>query len=217
MKIHPWRSSLLISWLLILIVSGNPAWAEAPRILVLGDSLSAGYGIQLSQSWVSLLQQRLQEAGFPHQVVNASISGDTTRGGLARLPTALERYEPDIVILVLGGNDGLRGLSLQALEDNLATMIELSQRAGTQVIIAEMRIPPNYGPRYTEKFQATYGNLAEYYELPLIPFLLENVADNPALMQEDGIHPRAEAQPLILDNVWPILQPLLNQQSNQAA
>jgi acyl-CoA thioesterase-1 len=178
---------------------------------VLGDSLSAGYGIPAEQGWVSLLQRRLAERGFPHQVVNASISGDTTSGGLSRLPAALERHRPTLVILELGANDGLRGQLPLAMANNLGRMIELSRQAGAQVLLAEMRIPPNYGPSYTQKFQATFGELAKHYDILLIPFLLEGVAGNPALIQEDGLHPRAEAQPRILDNVWPVLEPLLKQ------
>lgn len=198
------------AWLAVLLISGwSAGWARQPTIMVLGDSLSSGYGLELSQGWVSLLQQRLEQAGYPHRVINASISGDTTRGGLARLPAALANHQPDIVILELGGNDGLRGLALEALAQNLAAMIERSRQAGARVALAEIRIPPNYGPRYTKQFQALYGELAERYQLPLIPFLLNGVADNKDLMQADGIHPRAEAQPRILDNVWPVLEPLL--------
>jgi acyl-CoA thioesterase-1 len=201
--------SILLLWLASLY--GLAAPAGTPAILVLGDSLSAGYGIPAEQGWVSLLQRRLAERGFPHQVVNASISGDTTSGGLSRLPAALERHRPTLVILELGANDGLRGQLPLAMANNLGRMIELSRQAGAQVLLAEMRIPPNYGPSYTQKFQATFGELAKHYDIPLIPFLLEGVAGNPALIQEDGLHPRAEAQPRILDNVWPVLEPLLKQ------
>ena len=212
--IRQFRSFILL--LLLYILLGKLAWSATPTILVLGDSLSSGYGINLSEGWVNLLEKRLREAGFPHRVVNASISGDTSHGGLARLPAALERYQPGIVVLELGGNDGLRALSLQALEENLAAMIELSRQAGAQVVLAEIRIPPNYGPRYTEKFRAIYDELAKRYGITLLPFLLEGVAGNPALMQEDGIHPRAEAQSLIVDKVWPVLQPLLGQSTSHA-
>ncbi len=207
-------------FILLVLLCGlleRPVWAAAPTLLVLGDSLSSGYGIALAEGWVSLLQKRVKDAGLPHQIVNASISGDTSRGGLARLPAALERYRPAVVILELGGNDGLRGLSLGVLEDNLAAMIELCRQAGAQAILIEMRIPPNYGLRYTEKFQALYGELARRYDLPLIPFLLEGVAGNPALIQSDGIHPRAEAQPRILDNVWSVLEPLLARPVSRAS
>ena len=198
---------ILILWLATL--PGLAAGAETPTILVLGDSLSAAYGIPAEQGWVNLLQRRLVENGLPHRVVNASISGDTTSGGLSRLPAALERERPTLVVLELGANDGLRGQSLDAMADNLARMIELSQQAGARVALAEMRIPPNYGPAYTQKFQAAFGELATRYEIPLIPFLLDGVAGDRTLIQDDGLHPSAEAQPQILDNVWPVLEPLL--------
>ena len=198
---------LSILWLAIL--SSFPARAETPTILVLGDSLSAAYGIPAEQGWVGLLQRRLAERGFPHRVVNASISGDTTSGGLSRLPAALERERPAIVILELGANDGLRGQPLTTMSDNLARLIELSQKTGARVLLAEMRIPPNYGPSYTQKFQAAFGELAERYAIPLIPFLLEGVAGDPTLIQDDGLHPRAEAQGRILDNVWAVLEGVL--------
>jgi acyl-CoA thioesterase-1 len=200
---------VLVLWLTVLF--DPAARAEAPVILVLGDSLSAAYGIPVEQGWVSLLQRRLAERGFPHRVVNASISGDTTNGGLSRLPVALEQHRPAIVILELGANDGLRGQPPMAMSANLARMIELSQKAGARVLLAEMRIPPNYGPLYAQKFQATFGELAKRYDIPLIPFLLDGVAGNFALTQDDGLHPRVEGQPRILDNVWAVLEPVLKQ------
>lgn len=199
--------------LLLMGLTGSPwqsTWAETPTVLVVGDSLSAGYGIELDEGWVNLLQHRLQINHYPHQVINASISGDTSRGGLARLPAALDRYRPHLVILELGGNDGLRGLPLTALKTNLAAMIELCRAAGARVLLAEMRIPPNYGPVYSKKFQALYGELAHQYDIPLIPFLLDGVAGHADLMQEDGIHPRAAAQARILDNVWPVVKTVLD-------
>ena len=193
----------------LMVLFGSAAGAESPVILVLGDSLSAGYGIPVEKGWVSLLQRRLVERGFPYRVVNASISGDTTSGGLSRLPAALELHRPAIVVLELGANDGLRGQPPMAMSRNLSRMIERSQQAGARVLLAEMRIPPNYGPLYAQKFQATFGELAQHYAIPLIPFLLDGVAGNPALIQDDGLHPRAEAQPQILDNVWAVLEPAL--------
>ena len=193
----------------LMVLFGSAARAESPVILVLGDSLSAGYGIPVEKGWVSLLQRRLVERGFPYRVVNASISGDTTSGGLSRLPAALELHRPTIVVLELGANDGLRGQPPMAMSRNLSRMIEQSQQAGARVLLAEMRIPPNYGPLYAQKFQATFGELAQHYAIPLIPFLLDGVAGNPALIQDDGLHPRAEAQPQILDNVWAVLEPTL--------
>jgi len=173
---------------------------------VWGDSLSAAYRMEEPQGWVALLQNRLAEQGVSWQVVNGSVSGETTAGGLARLPAMLESTGPDIVILELGGNDGLRGLPVPAMRSNLTRMIELSLEAGARVLLAGIQIPPNYGPRYTGPFYAQYRELAEQYGLPLIPFLLEGIADNPAFMQDDGIHPTAEAQPMIVDIVW---EPLL--------
>ena len=193
----------------LMVLCGAAARAESPVILVLGDSLSAGYGIPVEKGWVNLLQRRLVERGFPYRVVNASISGDTTSGGLSRLPAALELHRPAIVVLELGANDGLRGQPPMAMSRNLSRMIERSQQAGARVLLAEMRIPPNYGPLYAQKFQATFGELAQHYAIPLIPFLLDGVAGNPALIQDDGLHPRAEAQPQILDNVWAVLEPAL--------
>ena len=193
----------------LMVLFGSAVRAESPVILVLGDSLSAGYGIPVEKGWVSLLQRRLVERGFPYRVVNASISGDTTSGGLSRLPAALELHRPAIVVLELGANDGLRGQPPMAMSRNLSRMIERSQQAGARVLLAEMRIPPNYGPLYAQKFQATFGELAQHYAIPLIPFLLDGVAGNPALIQDDGLHPRAEAQPRILDNVWAVLEPAL--------
>lgn len=193
----------------LVVLFGSAAHAESPVILVLGDSLSAGYGIPVKKGWVNLLQRRLAERGFPYRVVNASISGDTTSGGLSRLPAALELHRPAIVVLELGANDGLRGQPPMAMSRNLSRMIERSQQAGARVLLAEMRIPPNYGPLYAQKFQATFGELAQHYAIPLIPFLLDGVAGHPALIQDDGLHPRAEAQPRILDNVWTVLEPAL--------
>ncbi len=194
-------------WLVALM--GGLVHAETPVILVLGDSLSAAYGIPVERGWVNLLQRRLAERGFPHHIVNNSISGDTTSGGLIRLPAALAREHPVLVILELGANDGLRGQPMMAMTANLARLIELAQQAGAKVALAGMRIPPNYGPLYTQKFQAAFSELAKRYNIALIPFLLEGVAGDPALIQDDGLHPRAEAQTRILDNVWPTLEPLL--------
>ena len=201
--------SIRYCFLTILILWLGLAWSETPTILVLGDSLSAGYGVELSKGWVDLLEQRLAEKKLPYRVVNASVSGDVSRSGLTRLPAALERYRPAIVMLELGGNDGLQGLPLRQLEENLAAMIELSRKAGAQVVLAGMHIPPNYGPRYSQGFHEVFENLAERYGIPLIPFLLEGVGGHPELMQADGVHPRAEAQPKILENVWVVLEPLL--------
>ena len=178
--------------------------AQATTILVMGDSLSTAYGLNdPDQGWVNLLSDRLSD---DHEVVNASISGETTRGGLQRLPGLLDRYQPDYVMLELGGNDGLQGQNIPDIRRRLQEMIELSQAADADVILLGIRIPPNYGPRYTEPFFNMFGELAEANELAYFhPFMLESVAENPELMQRDGIHPTADAQPIIMENVWSIL------------
>ena len=207
-----------IFWLLFALILARAAVAApVPSILVVGDSLSAGYGIDLRDGWVTLLQQRLTRQGYPHAVVNASISGDTTAGGRARLPAALKRHRPQIVILELGGNDGLRGLSLRETRANLEAMIKAAQAAGARVLLVGIHLPPNYGPEYTGKFHAIYRDLARAYNAALAPFLLEGVALSPGLMQPDGIHPRAAAQPRLLDNVWPYLEPLLKPETEPVA
>lgn len=208
-----------IFWLMFALLLARDAGADpAPSILVVGDSLSAGYGIELRDGWVTLLQQRLTRQGYPHAVVNASISGDTTAGGRTRLPAALKRHRPQIVILELGGNDGLRGLSLRETRANLEAMIKTAQTtAGARVLLVGIHLPPNYGPEYTGKFHAIYRDLTHAYNLALVPFLLEGVALTPGLMQPDGIHPRAAAQPRLLDNVWPYLEPLLKPETEPVA
>ena len=176
---------------------------------MLGDSLSAAYGIRLEQGWVALLQGRLKAKGYGHRVINASSSGETTGGALARLPRALERHRPAVVIIELGGNDGLRGLPIAEVRGNFEQLIGLSQKAGAKVLLVGMRIPPNYGPAYTQSFHALYGELAARHKLPLVPFFLDGIALDDSLMQEDGLHPNAAAQPKLLDQVWPKLTPLL--------
>jgi acyl-CoA thioesterase I len=178
-------------------------------ILVFGDSLSAAYGIRPEQGWVALLTQRLQAQGYGYQIVNASVSGETTEGGLERLPRALQLHHPDVVVLELGANDALRGLPLGVTRANLGKMIELVQPTGARLLLVGLRIPPNYGPRYTEEFAGMFPALAKQYHLPLVPFLLQDVALNPARMQEDGMHPNAAGEPPVLDTVWPYLKPLL--------
>ncbi len=176
---------------------------------MLGDSLSAGYGVPLEQGWVALLQNRLDAEGYEYRVVNASITGDTTSGGLRRLPRALDIHQPDIVIIELGGNDGLRGTPPELTREHLRRMIELCRERGARVLLAGIRLPPNYGARYTEAFARIYQELAEEYRLALIPFFMEGVALNPQLMQADRIHPNAAAQRRLLDNAWAALAPLL--------
>lgn len=175
----------------------------------MGDSLSSGHGISQSQSWTTLLKDKLKQHGHNYQVVNASITGDTTRGGLSRLPTTLERTRPDIVILELGGNDGLRGLSIKNSKENLDQMILMSRQSGAEILLLGIQLPHNYGPEYREKFHQIYLDLAAERVTALVPFFLEGVAETMELMQPDGIHPDAAAQPRILQNVWQGLGPLL--------
>ena len=190
--------------------AAQPALANAaPVIVVLGDSLSAGYGMTLDEAWPSLLQRRLEDNGHRYRVVNASISGETTQGGRTRLPRLLERHRPDWVIIELGGNDGLRGFSLQVTRDNLEAMMAMSREAGAKVLLAGIMLPPNYGPAYADRFAAIYEELASAGEALLVPFILDGVALDAGLMQEDGIHPNARAQPRLLDNVWSQLGPAL--------
>jgi acyl-CoA thioesterase-1 len=181
-----------------------------PRnIVVLGDSLSAGYGIQVEQGWVSLLSQRLASEGYGYRVVNASVSGETTQGGLARLPRTLALHLPAIVIVELGGNDGLRGLPLAASRANLEQIITRARAANARVLLVGMVIPPNYGPRYGQEFRDMFSSLAAKYPIAFVPFLLDQVALKPEWMQADGIHANALGQPQLLNNVWPKLKPLL--------
>ncbi len=178
-------------------------------ILVIGDSLSGAYGINIDEGWVALLQQQITTAGYDYKVVNASVSGDTTRTGLGRIDTALQTHRPDIVVVALGGNDGLRGLAFSEIESSLAAIIELSEQNKAQVLLAGVRLPPNYGPVYNREFAALYQRLSDRYAVPLVPRMLEDVADHRELLQADGIHPTAAAQPRIMQNIWTGLEPLL--------
>jgi acyl-CoA thioesterase-1 len=207
-----WALSMALSMVLAVFSASSPSASEQSSsvILVWGDSLSASYSMDEQQGWVALLQERLMAEGLHDwHVVNGSVSGETTAGGLARLPAMLASTSPDIVILELGGNDGLRGLPVPTIRENLVQMIELSQGAGARVLLSGIQIPPNYGPRYTGPFYAQYTELAQQYGLALIPFLLDGIAENAELMQDDGIHPTAEAQPLIVEIVWPVLSQLM--------
>lgn len=183
---------------------------QAQTLLVVGDSLSAGYGIEREQGWVNLLRQRLQAEGRGIEVVNASVSGETTSGGLSRLPALLQTHAPSLVLIELGANDGLRGTPLEIVERNLRAMVELAQAQGARVLLIGNRLPPNYGPAYTQAFFALFAEVAGAKKTALVPFLLEGVAQDWALMQDDGYHPRAQAQERLLENVWPALQPLLD-------
>jgi len=197
---------MLASALLCTLVA---AAAAAPTILIVGDSISAGYGLPPDSGWATLLQQRLAAQHYPHRVVNASISGDTTAGGRARLETLLAQDRPAITVIELGGNDGLRGGSLDAMHANLDAMVVAAQKAGSRVLLVGMQLPPNYGPTYVRRFDATYADVAKARHVALVPFLFEGFGDDNALFQPDRIHPVAAAQPRLLDNVWRELQPLL--------
>jgi acyl-CoA thioesterase I len=193
----------------LLFIELQNAVASDRTILVMGDSLSAAYGIRPEQGWVALLAQRLQAQGYGYELVNASVSGETSGGGLQRLPRALQLHQPGMVILELGANDGLRGLQVAETKENLMKMVQLSQNAGARVLLVGIRIPPNYGPRYANEFAEIYPELAKQFHLPLVPFLLEKVALDPTLMQDDGLHPNARGEPLVLETLWQGLGPLL--------
>jgi acyl-CoA thioesterase I len=182
---------------------------RAPVILVYGNSLSAGYGIRVERGWVALLQMRLRREGYGQRVINASVSGETTAGGLARLPRALKVHRPTVVILELGGNDGLRALALAETRNNFSAMLDLIAEARAQTVLLGMRLPPNYGPAYTTRFQALYSDLAKSRRLALVPFFLDGVALNPQWMQADGIHPNEAGQATLLNNLWPTLTRVL--------
>lgn len=209
------RKSLLSKSLLVLVCLWAGQLFASPAILVTGDSLSAAYGIPLEKGWVALLQTRLQEEGYPHRVINTSVSGETTAGGLARLPQALEKHRPSIVILELGANDGLRGLPLAEMRANLEQMVKLSQAAGAEVLLLGMRLPSNYGPVYTEAFREGFGQVAESSGVALIPFFLERIALDQKWFQADGIHPTEAAQPMLLGAVWEQLATMLDKGTTQ--
>lgn len=190
---------------LVLLLAASANSAEPPTVLVFGDSLSAGYGIDVDQSWTALLQTRLREQGYEHRVVNASISGETTEGGATRIGGAVETFSPALVILALGGNDGLRGFPPNRTRENLETIVNTSRASGAAVVLLGITIPRNYGQRYIEQFEAAFRDVATQYQIPWIEFFMEGVALNEELMQNDGIHPNAAAQPRLLDNAWPII------------
>ena len=201
----------MVLGLLSLCLHSN-AQTNEQRILVLGDSISAAYGMSLEQGWVAMLGEKLSATEPAYQVINASISGETTAGGLRRLPELLAQHQPSLVIIELGGNDGMRGYPLKTLRSNLNTLAELSRDAGARVILLTMEIPPNYGARYTAGFRESFALAAAHTGSILGPFVLDGVATKPALMRADGIHPRAEAQPMILDNVLPTIMTTLAEQ-----
>jgi acyl-CoA thioesterase-1 len=182
-----------------------------PILLVYGDSLSAGYGLPQGKGWVNLLADRLRAEKFDYRVVNASVSGETTLGGANRMVAVLDQHQPAVVIIELGGNDGLRGLSLAASRQNLENMVRSVHKAGAQPLLIGMQLPPNYGTAYTEKFQSLFEDIAREQKIPLVPFMLKGFGEKREYFQVDGIHPTVEAQPLILENIWPVLRPLLRQ------
>ena len=200
--------SLLLS--VVGLIPTTAAAADSPVLLILGDSLSAGFGMHRDQSWVHLLELRLLERGYSYRILNSSISGDTTQGGLARLPRLMDRYQPEIVIIELGGNDGLRGINPDVSRENMQRMIRHSQAGGARVLLAGIRLPPNYGVVYLEQFESMYTDLASEYNTLLVPFFMDGVAFEPGLLQADAIHPNEKGQPVLLDNVWKVLGPELD-------
>ena len=206
------RLLLLLLFVPVLLAA---AVDTRPSILVLGDSLSAGYGIPIEQGWVALLGERLETSGYRYRILNASISGDTSRSARARLDDILKREHPAVAIIELGGNDGLRGIQPDEMHRNLAAIIERLQGIGARVVLVPMKMPPNYGPAFTEKFEYVYTELANEYDVVLSRFLLDDIAEHADLMQDDGIHPTAGAQSQMLDNIWPVLEPILPVQANQ--
>ncbi|MBN8238494.1 arylesterase [Marinobacter hydrocarbonoclasticus] len=203
--------SIVLSALLLLTL---PALASQNTVLVVGDSLSAAHGVPSETAWVELLRNRINSQELNWTVVNASIGGETTDGGLRRLPGLLETHDPTIVIIELGGNDGLRGFPPNVIESNLANMIEQVRGIGATPLLVGMQIPPNYGQRYTTMFADIFPTLSDRYNTPLVPFFLDGIYDQDGLMQGDGIHPTEDAQPRLLDNIWPKLEPLLNKQAS---
>jgi acyl-CoA thioesterase-1 len=203
------RSACIRLAFLCLVLFGHVARAGVPTVLILGDSLSAAHGMRVEQGWVALLQERLASEGYGYRVVNASESGETTGGALARLPRALEMHDPAVVIIELGANDGLRGLPISGVRSNLESLVGLSRKSGARVLLIGMRMPPNYGPAYTTAFHELFAQVAADQQVPLVPFFLDGIALDDRLMQDDGLHPNAAAQPRLLAQLWPLLMPLL--------
>lgn len=202
-------SGLLVTTILCFSFTATGADNDIRSLLVYGDSLSASYGMTEEEGWVTLLEKKIQRENWSYQVINGSVSGETSTGGLERLPAMLDSYKPELVVLELGGNDGLRGLPLNLLKNNLRDMIELIRESGAKVLLAGIQIPPNYGPRYTAPFSQVFYQIAEEDNVKLIPFLIDGIPQNPELMQDDGIHPKPEAQSIIVENVWHYLLPML--------
>jgi acyl-CoA thioesterase-1 len=198
----------------LLLTSIHAHASAVPTVLIFGDSLSAGYGIDVDQSWATLLQARLKQQGYEHRVINASISGDTTESGATRIAQAIANFSPALIILELGGNDGLRGIPPSTMRDNLYRIIKTSTDSGAAVVLLGIRIPPNYGPRYIAEFDDVFRQVAAELDVPWIEFFMDGVALNEELMQADGIHPNAVAQPILLDNVWPVISAALAEQGS---
>jgi acyl-CoA thioesterase I len=215
LRVSSWASRTILRSIRLLLIAlwmtCSAAYAATGErtLLVFGDSLSAAYGLQAEQGWVTQLQRRLQSQGYGYRVVNASVSGETTSGGRNRIERALAQHKPRLVVLELGANDGLRGLPVKETRDNLAFMMDAIKRSGARTLLLGIRIPPNYGPQYTQAFEQIYSGLAREKKAPLLPFLLEGIALDERFMQPDGLHPNAQGQPLVLANVWPVLKPLL--------
>ena len=199
--------SLLLS--VVGFIPANSLAEEPPVLLILGDSLSAGYGMDREHSWVNLLDIRLQESGYSYRILNSSISGDTSQGGVARISRLLDRYQPEIVIIELGANDGLRGIDPGITRANMTSMIQQSQGIGARVLLTGIKLPPNYGSAYLEQFESIYVDLANEFDTMLVPFLLEGVAFQPDLLLADNLHPNEKGQPVLLENVWKVLEPAL--------
>ena len=197
--------------ILVLLLTPATRAAESPTVLIFGDSLSAGFGIDVDQSWAALLQKRLEEQGYEHRVVNASISGETTEGGATQIESAIEDFAPELIILELGGNDGLRGFPPARIKQNLKAIAERARASGAEVVLLGIRIPTNYGARYTQAFEAVYAEVAAELDIGWIEFFMEGVALNDELLLDDRIHPNARAQPILLDNAWPIIRATLDQ------
>ena len=195
--------------ILFMFMASAASAAESPTVLIFGDSLSAGYGLDVDQSWGALLQQRLEEQGYEHRVVNASISGETTEGGVTQIGAAIEEFSPELIILALGGNDGLRGFPPARIKSNLMAIAERARNSGADVVLLGIKIPTNYGARYAAAFEAVYEEVATELDILWIEFFMDGVALNDELLQEDRIHPNAEAQPILLDNAWPIIRDTL--------
>ena len=195
-----------------MMAASASAYSAPKTVLVLGDSLSAEYGLNRGSGWVALLEKKLKAERITARIVNASISGETTSGGRSRLPALIKQHKPDVVVIELGANDGLRGLPVVQAEDNLRAMVDLSKKNKAEVLLIGMRMPPNYGRTYTEQFFNMYTKLSDKYKAPLVPFMLEGVAEQPKLFQADRLHPNADAHPIILANIWPKFKPLVKAQ-----